>query len=193
MSDPLQDDTATPGPLDEVAQLLIACARADASAFRRLYELQSATLYGVALRITRQPSFAADAVHDALLQVWRNAERFDPARGNARAWLTTLVRYRAMDMVRKTMRELPPLEQDNRADTDPDPLARLLTTRDGQALHHCLQQVPPERRALIALAFTEGLTHAEVATRMRQPLGTVKSTIRRVLLALRTCLDATAA
>ena len=193
MSDALQEETPPSERLEEIAQLLISCASGDAAAFRRLYELQSAPLYGVALRITRQPALAADAVHDALLQVWRNAERFDPARGSARAWLATLVRYRAMDAARKTRREVPSLEQDERADTDPDPLDRLLSTRDGQALHRCLQDVAPERRTLVVMAFVDGLTHAEIATRLRQPMGTVKSTIRRALLTLRTCLGGTAA
>lgn len=193
MSDALQEDTPPSERLEETAQLLVSCASGDAAAFRRLYELQSASLYGLALRITRQPALAADAVHDALLQVWRNAERFDPARGSARAWLATLVRYRAMDAVRKTRREVPSLEQDERADTDPDPLDRLLSTQDGQALHRCLQDVAPERRTLVVMAFVDGLTHAEIATRLRQPMGTVKSTIRRALLTLRTCLGGTAA
>ena len=187
----MQDDQAASEPLEEVAQLLVSCGAGDGGAFRRLYELQSAILYGIALRITRQPALASDAVHDALLQVWRNAERFDPARGSARAWLVTLVRYRAMDAVRKIRRELPPLDSDERVDMDPDPLDRLLATADGQALHHCLQTVTADRRQLVTMAFVEGLTHAEVATRLAQPLGTVKSTIRRALLALRSCLDGT--
>ncbi len=173
---------------DEVAMLLARCAQADGVAFRRLYELQSATLYGVALRITRQPALAADAVHDAMLQVWRNAARFDPARGNARAWLLSLVRYRALDSVARVGREVLGIELPEVADTDPDPLDRLLATREGTALHHCLQQIEPERRNLVVLAFVEGLSHTEVAAHVRQPLGSVKSSIRRALIALRACL-----
>ena len=73
-------------------------------------------------------------------------------------------------------------------DTDPDPLARLLATQEGKGLHRCLQEVPPERRRLVVLAFVDGLTHAEVSARVGQPLGTVKSSIRRALSALRLCL-----
>ncbi len=173
--------------------LLGLCAQADGDAFRRLYDLQSPTLYGVALRITRQPALAADAVHDALLQVWRNAARFDPARGNARAWLLSLVRYRALDAVTRTRREVLGADLPELADPDPSPLDRLLQTRDGQALHRCLGEVEPERRNLVVLAFVEGLTHTEVAARVGQPLGTVKSNIRRALMVLRTCLGGPAA
>ena len=172
--------------------LLARCAQADAPAFRRLYELQSPMLYGVALRITRRPAVAADVVHDALLQVWRNAARFDPARGNARAWLLSLVRYRALDAVKRDGREVLGTEAQDQADADPDPLDRLMSTLDGQALHRCLQDVGPERRGLVVLAFVEGLTHAEVAARVGQPLGTVKSGIRRALMSLRACLQGTA-
>ena len=176
-------------PPDEIAMLLARCAEADGAAFRRLYELQSATLYGVALRITRQPALAVDAVHDAMLQVWRNASRFDPARGNAQAWLLSLVRYRALDSVARIGREVIGVELSEVADPDPSPLDCLLATREGTALHRCLQQIEAQRRKLVMLAFVEGLSHTEVAAHVGQPLGSVKSGIRRALLALRSCLD----
>lgn len=168
--------------------LLQRCGEADGAAFRRLYEMQSPILYGVALRITRRPALASDVVHDALLQVWRNAARFDPARGNPRAWLLSLVRYRALDAVKRHGREVAG-EVPERADTEPDPLDRLMATSDGAALHRCLQQVGPDRRSLVVMAFVEGLTHVEVAARVGQPLGTVKSSIRRALQGLRSCLE----
>lgn len=168
--------------------LLARCAQSDGVAFRRLYDLQSATLYSVALRITRQPALAADAVHDAMLQVWRNAARFDPARGNARAWLLSLVRYRALDSMARVGRETLVAEVPELADTDPDPLDRLLATQDGMVLHHCLQEIETGRRSLVLLAFFEGLTHSEIAERVGQPLGSIKSGIRRALLTLRECL-----
>jgi RNA polymerase sigma-70 factor (ECF subfamily) len=190
---------ATPGRLDgpdsndEVAMLLALCAQADTSAFRQLYDRQSPMLYGVALRITRDASMASDAVHDAMLQVWRNAARFDPARGQARAWLVSLVRYRALDAINRTRREVLGAEVPEPVDPDPLPLERLQTTREGEALHRCLQEIEAERRSLVVLAFVEGLTHSEVALRVKQPLGTVKSSIRRALMALRTCLGREAA
>ncbi len=168
--------------------LLAQCARSDDAAFRRLYDSQSSRLYGVAYRITRDPSLAADAVHDALLQVWRNAARFDPSRGNARAWLVSLVRYRALDMIGRTKREVLRAEHEETVDPEPLPLDRLQSSREGEALRQCLDGVEPARRNLVLLAFVEGLSHAEVAARVSQPLGTVKSNIRRALLALKICL-----
>ena len=168
--------------------LLAQCAQSDEAAFRRLYDTQSSLLYGVALRITRDPATASDAVHDAMLQVWRNAARFDPARGNARAWLVSLVRYRALDAVGRVKREILGAEAPEMADPEPLALERLQASREGAALYQCLERVEPGRRRLVLLAFVDGLTHAEVAQRTEQPLGTVKSGIRRALQTLRACL-----
>jgi RNA polymerase sigma-70 factor (ECF subfamily) len=184
----MQADPLNPGAYDEVAMLLVRCAQSDTKAFRELYDQLSPLLYGVAMRITRDASLASDAVHDAMLQVWRNAARFDPARGNGRAWLVSLVRYRALDAMGRTRREVQGAEIAEPIDPDPLPLERLQSARDGEALHRCLSAVEPVRRSLVVLAFVDGLTHSEVAARVNQPLGTVKSSIRRALLALRACL-----
>jgi len=162
-------NAALPPPDDEIAVLLVRCAQADAAAFRGLYEQQSSYLYDVALRITRQPALASDAVHDAMLQVWRNAARYDPAHGTARAWLVSLVRYRALDSIRRIGREVAGDAVPERADPDLGPLDR----------------------RLVLMAFLDGLTHPEIAARIAQPLGTVKSSIRRALAALRSCLSNT--
>lgn len=190
----MQAVTADPYPPDEAASLLARIAGHDAVAFRRLYDIHSRLLYGIALRITRNPALASDAVHDALLQVWRNAARFDPARGHALAWLVTLVRYRALDLVARTRCEVqddgsaPGSAASQLVDPAPHPLERLHATAEGQQLRRCLDAEDPDRRNLVILAFVEGLTHPEVAARVRQPLGTVKSAIRRTLLRLRDCL-----
>lgn len=145
-------------------------------------------LYGLALRITRQPALAADAVHDALLQVWRNAAQFDHRRGSAEVWLASLVRYRALDIIRKRARETTVAEAPEEADSAPNALERLLETTAGQALHGCLQSLDERQRRAILLAFVEGLSHADLAVRLATPLGTVKSWIRRGLIALKACL-----
>jgi RNA polymerase sigma-70 factor (ECF subfamily) len=173
----------------DLPTLLRLCAQGNKPAFRRLYELQSGRLFAVAMRITRQSGLAADAVHDAFLQVWQNASRFDATRGNVEGWLLSLVRYRALDIARRRSREEPGHDFAERVDEEPDPLARLVSSTEGAALHRCLQTLTEERRRLVSLAFVEGLTHSELAARLQLPLGTVKSWIRRSLAALRTCLE----
>lgn len=177
---------------DQLAELIRRVAAGDRGAFRRVYDLQSSRLYGIALRITRQAPLASDAVHDALLQLWRNAGRFDVERGNPEAWLLSLVRYRALDIVRRRAREAPEDDLPEAVDEDPDPLERLSSSRDAAALHGCLGGLEEDRRRLLALAFVEGLSHSEVAERVKMPLGTVKSWIRRSLQSLRLCLDSAA-
>jgi RNA polymerase sigma-70 factor (ECF subfamily) len=141
------------------------------------------------MRITRQPGLAADAVHDAFLQVWQNAGRYDMARGQVEAWLLSLVRYRALDIIRRRSREEPGADVPEQEDTDPDPLARLVSSTEASALHRCLRTLEADRQKLLALAFVEGLSHSELADKLNLPLGTIKSWIRRALAALKACLE----
>lgn len=174
---------------EETTELLGRCAAGDRNAFRRLYDLWAARLNGIALAITRQPALAADAVQDALVQVWQQAARFDPSRGSAEAWLASLVRYRALDIVRQRGREETGFEPPETPDETPGALDRLVGDAEGAALHRCLGELGSERRHMLTLAFVEGLSHSELARRLGIPLGTIKSTIRRSLIALRGCLE----
>jgi RNA polymerase sigma-70 factor (ECF subfamily) len=187
LDDIMIDPSAPPG---SAASLLRACAAGDRIALRRLYEQQADRLYGIALRIVRHPPLAADALHDSFLNIWRNAAQFDPARGNAEAWLTGVVRNRALDLVRRDSREMTGIELPDRADESAGAFDQLAQTREAEALHRCLALLEGEKRRLVTMAFMDGLTHVELSDRLRVPLGTVKSSIRRALIALRRCLDA---
>ena len=170
--------------------LLSRCGGGDRAAFRQLYDLQSARLYGQALRLTRQPQLAADALHDTFLQIWQRSSRFDPTRGHAEAWLSSLLRYRAIDILRKRGRENYGVEPADEPDPAPDPLQQLEITVEGEALRRCLDQLSEGQRHVVLLAFVEGLSHSELASRLQAPLGTVKSWVRRSLMSLRRCLEA---
>jgi RNA polymerase sigma-70 factor (ECF subfamily) len=174
---------------ESTAKLLERCGQGDKAAFRTLYDANSPRLYGLAMRITRNPALASDAVHDAMLQVWRHADRYRAERGDADAWLVSLVRYRALDIARRSGREITGLEMPDTADEEPDALSVITTDDDGRALRACLEEVDPTRRRLVLLSFVEGKTQAEIAEQLGQPLGTVKSTIRRVLIGLRSCME----
>ena len=183
-------DEATPYQGESLDTLLLRCGGGDRGAFRRVYDLQSARLYGQALRLTRQPQLAADAVHDAFLQVWQRSSRFDPSRGHAEAWLATLLRYRTIDILRRRGREHYGVEPVEEPDTGPDPLAQLVSTSEGTALRRCLDELEEEQRRVVLLAFVDGLSHSELAAKLQKPLGTVKSWVRRALMGLRQCLEA---
>ena len=175
---------------DDTATLLHRCAHGDRSAFRALYDRWGSKLHGIALRITRQPSLAADATQEAFVQVWQQAHRFDPERGSADTFLVCLVRYRALDIVRRTVREVPGYEGEEQEDESPDALSRLVTSSEGVALKRCLERLEPKRRTMVVMAFVDGLSHSDLAQKLSMPLGSVKSTIRRSLLSLRECLAA---
>jgi RNA polymerase sigma-70 factor (ECF subfamily) len=172
-----------------LASLIAAVAAGDDAAFERIYQHRASRLFGIALRITRQQTLAADAVQEAFLELWRNAGRFDTRRGDPDVWLASLVRYRALDMTRRLGREVSDEGVPEAVDTDPDALARMETSSEWAALRACLETLEPERRKLIALAFLDGLSHSELAARLNVPIGSVKSWIRRSLKLLRVCLE----
>ena len=183
---PAEADRLSTAPTD--AELIARCAAQDRAAFRALYAAWSGRLHGVALRITRDPALAADATHDAFVQVWQQAGRFDAAKGEAGSWLMTLARYRALDMIRRRGREVLGHEPADEADVAPDALGQLMSASDGGALYRCLELLSAERRALVIMAFVEGFSHSQLAAKMNLPIGTVKSWIRRSLLGLKECL-----
>lgn len=174
---------------DHAAELA-GCARKDAAALRRLYDRESGFLLAVALRIVRRREVAADVVHDAFLDVWQRAASFDPRRGAGRAWIASIVRYRALKHVRQAGREavLDDATRDAVADDAPDALVALTTIDESHRLHACLAGLAPERRQVILLAYVDGLSQAQIADRLGTPLGTVKAWVRRSLLALKECL-----
>jgi len=183
----MEQNLATIASPDE---LIAAVQRGSRAALKRLYELESRRLYGIALRIARRPDVAADALQDAFIQVWQNAGSFSPMRGSAAAWLTGIVRFRALDAVRKLGREV--LTDDptlGDAVDEPDPAAAIDFKLLQGALQRCLETLEEKQRRCIVLAFVDGLSHAEIAARLTAPLGSVKSWVRRGLLSLRSCLE----
>ena len=175
--------------IDELAGLLERCASGDNQALRRIYDREAPRLIALAVRVTGSRALAEDVLHDVFLQVWQNAGKYDPSRAPARVWLTTLVRYRALEINRRNGRErtgdiLPDVQDDQ-----PDAYARLLANAEGAALHACLSGLDPVRRRAVTLAFLDGFTHGEIAAALAMPLGTVKSMIRRSLASLKRCLE----
>jgi len=175
--------------LSSAATLVEAIGRGSRIALKRLYDLESKRLYGIALRIVRRPEVAADVLQEAFIQIWQNARSYSPERGAAQAWLTGIVRFRALDAVRKTGREVlsgdPALGD---AAEEPDVIERIGAEAEASALRRCLGLLDDIQRRLVVLAFVDGYSHSEIAERIAEPLGTVKSRIRRGLAALKTCL-----
>lgn len=180
--------STTPTPFD-YEDALAACARGDAEALQRLYRRESRWLLGVALRIVRQPSLAEEVLQDAFLQIWRSAHTFQPALGSARGWIYTVVRHRALGELRRGGHEVAvddgALEALAAEPGDGDASGRV----QAAAIDRCLDGLDDRKREFIVLAFVDGYSQGEIATRTNTPLGTVKSAIRRGLLALKACLS----
>jgi RNA polymerase sigma-70 factor (ECF subfamily) len=172
------------------AGALVACARGDRRALEAIYAAESRQLLGVAQRIVRRRDLAHDVLHDAFVQIWSRAGTFDPARGSGRAWIYAVVRHRALNMIRDARFETA-LDETGYAET-PDPAEAapdlLVRMSEHDALRRCLEALDPQRRACILMAYSEGLSHTQIALRLTAPLGTVKAWIRRGLLSLRDCL-----
>ncbi len=179
-----------PASLSSADVLIEAVARGSQLALKRLYALESPRLYGIALRIVRRPEIAAEVLQDAFVQVWQNAGSFTPTRGAGAAWLTGIARFRALDAVRKFGREVlsgdPALGD---AAVEPDVLAKIDATAQTAALRRCLQLLDDNQRRCVVLAFVDGFSHAAIAARLAAPLGSVKSWVRRGLIALKFCLQ----
>ena len=176
--------------LSSVGVLIEAVGGGSQAALKRLYELESKRLYGIALRIVRRPEIASDVLQEAFVQIWQNAAAFSAERGVAAAWLTGIVRFRALDAVRKTGREVlsgdPGLGDEP---LEPDVIEKIGASAEAEALRRCLKLLDEEQQRCILLAFVDGMSHSEIAERIKAPLGSVKSWIRRGLLSLRRCLE----
>lgn len=187
----------------ELAQLLSRAGLGDRAAFATLYEQSSSHLFAVVLRICRDRAQAEDILQEVYVNVWRAAGSFDAAQSQALTWLTSIARNRAIDSLRRAQTQ-PQLQTahtaddedsdvyDTMADDQPGPLEMLSRASDAHALSKCMKDLNAPQRQSLALAFYDGLSHAEVAEKMGEPLGTVKSWVRRGLLSLKACLEAAA-
>ena len=143
-------------------------------------------MVGVAQRILRRRDLAEEAVQDTFMRVWRSARTFDPQRGTARSWLYAILRNCALNILRDEGRLSSDEESaEQAAPMTENALARLPET---SALRRCLERLEPARRSVVLLSYVHGLSHGELAGKLGVPLGTVKSWVRRSLIALQECM-----
>lgn len=176
---------------EELSALLGACARRDRDAFAKLYRATSPKLFGVALRILKREDWAEEVLQDTYVNIWNHAGGYASGLSAPMTWMTSIVRNRCLDWLRKPRAEVNDAEGEIVGRTASDlegPLALLERSADARAIAACLKSLEPRQRQTIVLAFFEGLSHSELAAHMREPLGTVKTWVRRGLIRLKDCL-----
>lgn len=175
----------------ELSGLVQRVARGDRKALASVYDRTSAKLFGVCLRITRDREAAEDILQQVYLKVWNRAGRFNPEYASPITWLCAIARNTAIDWVRKhgspTFPDASPTDAP-KAEFG-EALEAMADDEQREQIFDCLDLLPPNHQRAIRLAFFDGLSHSELATTMRSPLGTTKSWIRRGLLQLRGCLQ----
>ena len=167
-------------------------ASGDQAAAARLYDRHARPLYSLILRILGNETDAEDVLQDVYAQAFRQAARYDSRRGAVAAWLLTIARSRAIDRLRarRTRVEAPAGETtlDEMPDAQPDATSTMIDEERSRLVRQALGELPMLQRMAIELAYYEGLSHSEIAQRLEQPLGTVKTRIRLGLLKLRDVL-----
>ncbi len=173
-------------PVD--SDLMSRVASGDVQAFGTIYDKNINILYPLALRILNERREAEEVLQDVFLHVWRKASTFDEARGNLISWLVTLTRSRAIDRLRAS-RARPDLSGFEAGEQeDPAALNDILLMDRRTQVRNALAKLPHEQRIVIELAYFEGLTHTEIAQRLSQPLGTVKTRVRLGMMKLKESL-----
>jgi RNA polymerase sigma-70 factor (ECF subfamily) len=176
----------------ETSALITRIAAGDRDAFSRFYDLLAPTAFGLIRRVLRDPEAAAEVLQEVFWQVWREAPRYDPERGSPEAWLVTRARTRAIDRLRSIRRRdrtfVAPVD-DSVAQSGEGPAENPAVAAEERGLvWTALAQLPEPQRRVIELAFFDGLTQSEIAARLGEPLGTVKTRARLGLERLRGAL-----
>ena len=175
---------------DDLDTALAACAKGDRNALRLIFDREAGRLIAVAERIVRRRELAEEVVQDAFIRIWTHAHQYKADRGSARGWLYAIVRNRALNLLRDgkrehTVEEVEALRESEQAD---EVMAAWHRLDRSSRLYDCLGGLDESKRSGILMAYIGGYSHGEIAGRLRIPLGTTKSWIRRGLAALRECM-----
>lgn len=182
-------------PMTDLPTLLAYTALADQQAFAQLYAQTRARSWAICLRLLGDRQLAEDAMQDAYVKIWHQASSYRPHLGEAEAWLATVVRNTCRDKLRSLQREGVHRSDTRDDDGDPPevadyrtPEALLEASLGGSRVEDCFDQLDPRQRDLLTAAYVMGQSHGELARERTLPLGTVKTVIRRAVIALRDCL-----
>lgn len=186
----LDDRKTGAAPQADLVTLMRAVAAGDETAFKQLYERSSAKLFAIVRRIAISEAAAEEALQEAWVRIWNHADRFDPALASPITWMTTIARHAAIDAVRKgaerVSRTAAALDEEL-AEKLPAP-GSSTDGLTGLQLQRCLEGLDAERRKMVLLAYSYGYSREELSRRFDKPVATVKTILRRSLIALKECL-----
>jgi RNA polymerase sigma-70 factor, ECF subfamily len=175
---------------NDISALLVRVSRSDRAAFLEIYQRSSAKLYGIILRILRRRDIADEVMQEVYVRIWQRAGDFEPERASAFAWMASIARNRAIDEVRRnhpaSIEDHPEVQE--LASEIETGLSALLRGEDSRRLADCLRELEPSRRQMVILAYCDGASREELATKYGQPVNTIKTWIRRSLAQLKGCL-----
>jgi RNA polymerase sigma factor (sigma-70 family) len=182
-------------PDTQLIALIDRVAMADEAALRELYELTSSKLFGVAVRVVSNKSWAEDVLQEAFINIWRIAGDYKASLSPPMAWMCLIVRSRGLDFLRRrtseradAAQELDDVMTETLEGDSANPMDTALAGEQAWALHQCLSQLDNRQREVVSLAYLRDLSHGELAEQLKLPLGTVKTWIRRGLEKLRGCM-----
>lgn len=190
--DPVETMLEQQATAEAQARLLDRIAGRDLEALEQFYDQTSTPLFSVALRILGDPAEAEEVIQDVFVQIWEKACSFEAALGSAFHWALSITRHRAIDRLRARQRRArlkEDFQQSGLADPPEGTPATGLRSDDVSLIQAALQNLPTDQRQAIELAFFGGKTHAEIATQLGEPVGTIKARIRRGMLKMRDCLQ----
>lgn len=182
------DAHGVPDEVDVVTELLQRVGRGDEQAFRDLYDHTSAWVYGIVLRVVRDPSMSEEVAQEVLVDVWRHATRFDARRGSGKAWIMTMAHRRGVDRVRSAQASVQRDHKVATRDYHPahDQVSEAVVSKlDRERVHRVLATLTPLQREAIEMAYFKGFTQREVAEKLNVPLGTVKTRMRDGMIRMR--------
>ncbi|MEP6798965.1 MAG: ECF RNA polymerase sigma factor SigK, partial [Lapillicoccus sp.] len=187
------DETSSEGaaPAERYAAFLRQAALGDEGAFAQLYDAVSSRLFGLVVRVVRDPAQSEEVTQEAFLEIWKTAARFDQDRGSALGWMMTIAHRKAVDRVRsaEAASRRDTTYHENTHDVDFDSTAEAASASlDAERVRQALATLTDAQRGALELAYFGGYTHTEVASMLGLPLGTAKTRIRDGLIRLRDTL-----
>jgi RNA polymerase sigma factor (sigma-70 family) len=190
------NDRMSAQPDDQLMDLIDRIAQRDEAALKALYDMTSAKLYGLSMRVVGKSEWAEDALQETFLHIWRSAGDYRASLSPPMAWLGLIVRSRSLDYLRRRSTErthltdeIDDVMSDTMEGNSPNPMDTTLASQQAWALHQCLAKLENRQREVVSLAYLRDLSHSELAEQLSLPLGTVKTWIRRGLDQLRTCMS----